>query len=87
MKRGMSKSKITKQDLKVLDFIKSYIAQYGYPPSYREIGEGVNMYSNATVYYHIQKLIKFGEIETDHPGAPRAIRLKKEARMTETADV
>ena len=73
----MSKSKLTKRDLEILDFIKSYIAQYGYAPSYREIGEGVNMRSNSTVYSHVQKLLMFGEIESDHPGAPRAIRLKR----------
>lgn len=83
----MSKSKLTKRDLEILDFIKSYIDQYGYPPSYEEIGEGVELYSKSSVWSHVQKLIKFGEIETDHPGAPRAIRLKKVVELPETADV
>lgn len=73
----MSQSKLTKRDIEVLDFIKSYIDKYGYAPSYREIGEGVEMYSASSVYDHVQKLFRFGELETDHPGAPRAVRLKK----------
>lgn len=73
----MSQSKLTKRDLEVLDFIKSYIDKYGYAPSYREIGKGVEMYSASSVHDHVQKLFRFGELETDHPGAPRAIRLKK----------
>lgn len=72
----MSKGKLTKRDLEILDFIKSYIDQHGYAPSYKEIGEGVKLSSQSSVYCHVQKLIAFGEIETDHPGAPRAIRLK-----------
>ena len=72
----MSKSKLTKRDLDILEFIKSYITQHGYAPSYKEIGEGVKLKSKCTVYSHVQKLIAFGEIETDHPGSPRAIRLK-----------
>lgn len=73
----MNKPRLTHWDYKILDFIKSYIAQHGYPPSYGEIGDGVGLYSKSSVHSHIQKLIQLGELETDHPGSPRAIRMKE----------
>lgn len=71
---------LTERDREVLDFIKSYIAKYGYAPSYNEIGEGVKLYSKSSVCSHVQKLLDLGEIETDHPGSPRAIRVKNDSR-------
>lgn len=73
---------LTNIDHKILDFIKSYITQYGYPPSYGEIGEGVKLYSKSSVHSHIQKLIYLGELEIDHPGSPRAIRLKQSVEQS-----
>lgn len=34
----------------------------GTVPTLREIGKGVNLYSTRSVYEHMQKLIKLGEI-------------------------
>lgn len=82
----MSK-RLTNIDRKILDFIKSYIAQYGYSPSYGEIGEGVELYSKSSVHRHVQKLIYLGELETDHPGSPRAIRLKKSMELAAGSSV
>lgn len=77
----MNKPRLTHWDYKILDFIKSYLAQYGYPPSYGEIGDGVELYSKNSVHNHIKKLIQLGELETDHPGSPRAIRLKQTVEL------
>ena len=74
--------KLTERDREVLDFIKSYIAEYGYAPSYDEIGEGVKMRSKSSVCSHVQKLLYLGEIETDHPGSPRAIRIKGDRKRS-----
>lgn len=73
----MNEPKFNYGDKRILAFIKAYIAQHGYPPSYSEIGDGVGLYSKSSVHSHIQKLIQLGELETDHPGSPRAIRLKE----------
>lgn len=78
---------LTDIDHKILDFIRSYIDQYGYPPSYKEIGEGVELYSKASVHSHVHKLIYLGELETDHLGSPRAIRLKKTIEPTAGSSV
>lgn len=65
-------------------FIVDYIKEHGYAPSYREIGEGVNLKSTSTVNMHITKMFAEGMLETDVdafidgiPGAvsSRAIRV------------
>ena len=68
--------KLTIRDNEILEFIRNYIKEHGYAPTYDEIGAGVQLYSKSSVYEHVKKLIYLGEIETDHPGSPRTIRLK-----------
>lgn len=56
-------------------FIKEYIEEHGYVPSYDEIAAAVCV-TKSTVYSHIKKLLYEGELETDVPGGhPRAFRL------------
>lgn len=60
----------------ILEFIILYIETHGYPPSVREIGEGVNLKSTSSVYSHLTTMIKEGTLETDaKPGTPRALRV------------
>lgn len=60
----------------LLDFIKAYIIKHQYPPTVREMAEGMGYYSTSTVYSHLQKLFIDGRIETDAAdGSPRAIRV------------
>lgn len=47
---------------KVLNYIKKYYKIYGYYPSYREIGRGLDLNSTSTISYHINKLEKAGLI-------------------------
>ena len=60
----MKRSEITKRQKDVLDFIKKYIAQHGYPPAIREICKGVNLSSPATVFVHMKNLEQLGYIKT-----------------------
>lgn len=62
---------------RILQFIKDYMSQHGYAPTVREIGSGVGLLSSSSVYHHLEMLLDAGELETDHPGAPRALRLPK----------
>ena len=55
---------ITKRQKDVLDFIKRYIAEHGYPPAIREICKGVNLSSPATVFVHMKNLEDRGYIKT-----------------------
>lgn len=62
--------------LEIKDFIIQYMKEYGYGPSYREIGNGVGLKSNSSVNRHIHKMLEMGMLETDAiDGAPRALRV------------
>jgi repressor LexA len=58
----------------VLDYIKEMVAQRGYPPSVREIGEAIGLSSPSTVHSHLSTLVKAGYLRRD-PTKPRAIEV------------
>lgn len=61
---------------KIFNFIISYITEHGYPPTVREIGDGVGLKSTSSVQRHMNRLLKEGRIKTDAGiGCPRAIRI------------
>lgn len=55
--------KITKRQEDVLDYIKKYIVEHGYPPATREIGAALGLSSPATVHTHLKKLEDAGCIK------------------------
>lgn len=69
----MSKSLSVRQ-IEILKFIISFLDEFGYPPSIREIGKGVNLSSTSTVYDYLKKLEEFGIIKRN-PTFPRAITI------------
>lgn len=54
---------ITKRQLDVLNYVKKYIVQHGYPPATREIGAALGLSSPATVHTHLKKLEDAGYIK------------------------
>jgi SOS-response transcriptional repressor LexA len=57
----------TKKQKELLSFIEKFIAEHGYSPSYREIMDGLNYNSVATVSLHVNNLIKRGHLnKRDH---------------------
>ena len=48
--------KITKRQEDVLNYIKKYVVEHGFPPSTREIGAALGLSSPATVHTHLKKL-------------------------------
>lgn len=57
----------TKKQRELLEFISAFIAEHGYSPSYREIMNGCNYTSVATVALHVNNLIKRGHlVKRDH---------------------
>lgn len=56
------KTRPTKKQHETLDFIRHFISEHGYSPSYREIMNGCNYTSVATVSLHVNNLIKRGHI-------------------------
>ena len=57
---------LTKRQEEVLNFIKKYSAEHGYPPSIREICLGVGLNSTATVFVHVKNLESKGYIKTEN---------------------
>lgn len=57
----------TKKQQELLVFIEQFIKSHGYSPSYREIMQGLNYTSVATVALHVNSLIKRGHLnKRDH---------------------
>ncbi len=52
----------TKKQHELLQFLKDFITEHGYSPSYREIMKGCNYTSVATVALHVNNLIKRGHV-------------------------
>lgn len=52
----------TKKQTELLDYIGAFISEHGYSPSYREIMNGLNYNSVATVALHVTSLIKRGHL-------------------------
>lgn len=69
----MNRNLTKKQEL-VLNYIKEYIAIHNYPPAIRDICEGLNLNSPATVHAHIENLKKKGCLKTS-TSKNRAIEL------------
>ncbi len=57
--------KLTDKQANVLKVIKQAIAEKGYPPTVREIGNRVGLSSSATTQFHICKLAEKGYIRKD----------------------
>lgn len=70
----MSKGKISKKQSEILEFMKNYLQDKGYPPSVREMCIGVNLKSTSSVHSHLETLEKNGYIKRD-PSKPRAIEI------------
>ncbi|NLX10841.1 MAG: transcriptional repressor LexA [Chloroflexi bacterium] len=59
---------------KILEYIETFIAQNGYPPTIREIGKHVGIASTSVVNYNLNKLVERGYIERQ-PEVSRGLRL------------
>src|SRR5215218_250702 len=49
-------SMLSKRQQEIYDFVVSYAAKHGYPPTVREIGEEVGLASPSTVHAHLANL-------------------------------
>jgi len=58
--------KLTNRQKDVLDYIKSYVAEHGYPPAVREIGKALGLNSPATIQSHINALKEKGFIKKEN---------------------
>ena len=75
MAKKQTMSKMQKQ---IYAYIAAFVAEQGYPPSVREIGEAVGLKSPSTVYFHLLHMEELGVIRKG-AGKGRAIQLVKPA--------
>lgn len=70
----MDSKKLTSRQQQIYDFICAEVAEKGYPPSVREIANGVGLSSPSTVHTHLQVLEDKGYIKRDY-SKPRALEI------------
>jgi repressor LexA len=80
----MSERAVTEKQLRILDVIREFTSEHGYPPSVREIGEAVGLSSSSTVQSHLKTLEKRGLLWRD-PTKPRALVPVEQARTANRA--
>ena len=62
MSETSKKTRPTKKQHELLQYLREFIAEHGYSPSYREIMRGCNYTSVATVALHVKNLIARGHV-------------------------
>ncbi len=75
----MAKGKLSERQRGILDFIREFQRQYGYPPTIRQIGEKVGISSTSVVNYNLNKLEKDGYLNRD-------LKVSRGLRLVETAE-
>ena len=71
--------KLTAKQQQIYEYIQEFSAQYGYPPSVREIGAAVGLKSPSTVHFHLKGLEEAGVL-VKAEGKTRAITLPGASR-------
>ena len=79
---------VTERQRTILDYLRVFVEEHGYPPTVREIGEAVGLRSPSTVHAHLAQLERAGLLRRD-PTKPRALELTDRRREVEesTPDV
>ncbi len=68
----MAERAATEKQQRILEVIREFTSERGYPPSVREIGERVGLSSSSTVQSHLKTLERRGLLRRD-PTKPRAL--------------
>lgn len=79
-------STLTKKQREILDYIEDFQREFGYSPSYREIGEHFDLSSPATVYQHVKNLERRGYLTISESEA-RSIELVREPSLFGGVDI
>jgi len=75
---------VTERQRAILDYLREFVDDHGYPPTVREIGEAVGLRSPSTVHAHLAQLERAGLLRRD-PTKPRAIELTDRRRELEAS--
>ncbi|MEY8189525.1 transcriptional regulator [Peribacillus simplex] len=71
----------TKRQKEVLEAIKVYKTENGYPPSFRELGRAVGLKPSSTISSMLDSLRKKGYV-TWQEGRPRTLQILKTSETT-----
>jgi repressor LexA len=76
---------VTDRQRAILDYLREFVDEHGYPPTVREIGEAVGLRSPSTVHAHLAQLERAGLLRRD-PTKPRALELTDRRREAAGAE-
>lgn len=76
----MAYSDLTKRQAITLEFIRNFLAQHNYAPSYRDIMRGTKINSPATAYMHVQGLRDKGYLKIQD-GQMRSVELTEKSNI------
>lgn len=69
----METKPLTRRQIEALDYIKSFVANKGYPPSIRELAEGMKLLSSSTAFNVLEQLVRKGYIKKGN--GPRELQI------------
>ncbi len=72
---GTDSTALTERQRRVLEVIRTSVAERGYPPSIREIGDAVGLNSTSSVAHQLRTLERKGMLRRD-PNRPRAVDVR-----------
>jgi len=78
---------LTKRQQEVLTFVKDYIAQYRYSPSYREIMDHFDFSTPSSAAKHVHSLIKKGFLTNEKQTGRSLYPVKKDSSGTSLSEI
>jgi repressor LexA len=73
---------LTPRQRRIMEFLRKWSEQHGYPPSVREIGEAVGLVSPSSVAYQLKALERKGYLRRD-PNRPRAVDVRPASELVD----
>lgn len=67
-------SALTPRQSRILEFLRAHVAEHGYPPSMREVGDACGLTSSSSVAHQLKVLEEKGYVRRD-PNHPRALTI------------
>jgi len=77
---------LSERQVRILEFIETYLAEHDYPPTIREIGKAVGISSTSVVKYNLERLQDKGKIKRSGE-VSRGLRLMDSSRFAPSARI
>ena len=71
---------LSERQVRILEFIETYLGEHDYPPTIREIGKAVGISSTSVVKYNLERLQDKGKIKRSGE-VSRGLRLLDSQRV------